>query len=226
MGLNKSSGNMYDWVTHTWNPLGGECPHKCKYCSTNKLGERYPVIKKKYTGHVELIEHELKTNLGKNNTIFVCAQHDLFADSIPMMAVCRIIKYLKLFDNTYLFQTKNPSNLYNNYVDILPKKSIICTTIESNNHKISEAPMQVYRALGMSLIKLPKYVTIEPIINFDMAHMIEYIKMCDPIQVNIGANSDPKIKLPEPSKEKILELITELEKFTKVKLKKNLNRLI
>ena len=32
MTLNKQNGNMYPWVTHTWNPLIGECPHRCKYC--------------------------------------------------------------------------------------------------------------------------------------------------------------------------------------------------
>ena len=32
MGLTKSKGNMYPWVTHTHANLGGECPHKCRYC--------------------------------------------------------------------------------------------------------------------------------------------------------------------------------------------------
>ena len=49
--------------------------------------------------------------------------------------------------------------------------------------------------------------------------------MAKPIQVNIGADSGGN-NLPEPSKEKIIELIFELEKFTKVKQKKNLKRLL
>ena len=53
------------------------------------------------------------------------------------------------------------------------------------------------------------------------------IKTCNPIQVNIGADSSHKRnKLPEPPKEKILELIEELEKFTSVVQKKNLRRLL
>lgn len=27
MGLNKAKGNMYEFITHTWNPIKGKCPH-------------------------------------------------------------------------------------------------------------------------------------------------------------------------------------------------------
>jgi len=46
-----------------------------------------------------------------------------------------------------------------------------------------------------------------------------------PEQVNIGANSGGH-KLPEPSKNKILMLIDELNKFTKIHNKKNLGRIL
>jgi DNA repair photolyase len=32
MPLNPSKGNMYPFVTHTWNPIRGKCPHDCSYC--------------------------------------------------------------------------------------------------------------------------------------------------------------------------------------------------
>jgi molybdenum cofactor biosynthesis enzyme MoaA len=32
MGLNKSTGNMHEFITHTWNTIKGECPHGCSYC--------------------------------------------------------------------------------------------------------------------------------------------------------------------------------------------------
>jgi len=31
MGLNESKGNMYEFVTHTWNAIKGECKHDCTY---------------------------------------------------------------------------------------------------------------------------------------------------------------------------------------------------
>ena len=71
-----------------------------------------------------------------------------------------------------------------------------------------------------------KYITIEPIMDFDLETMVNEIKEIMTVkQVNIGADSG-KNKLPEPPKEKILALIEELEKFTTVKIKTNLNRLI
>ena len=68
-------------------------------------------------------------------------------------------------------------------------------------------------------------ITIEPIMDFDIFVMIEKIKEVSPFQVNIGADSGYN-NLPEPSKEKILELILELEKFTTVFRKSNLGRLL
>ena len=63
--------------------------------------------------------------------------------------------------------------------------------------------------------------------DFDLPEFIQLIWRCNPVQVNIGADSSPKRnKLPEPPKEKILELIAELEKFTTVVQKKNLTRLL
>jgi DNA repair photolyase len=70
------------------------------------------------------------------------------------------------------------------------------------------------------------YVTIEPIIKFDLKEMVELIKRCKPIQVNIGANSKPDIiELSEPTKDEVSKLIKELSKFTTVRLKDNLKRL-
>ena len=32
MALRKSKGNMYSFITHTWNPVKGICYHDCSYC--------------------------------------------------------------------------------------------------------------------------------------------------------------------------------------------------
>ncbi len=36
MPLNETKGNMYGFVTHTWNPVKGICPHNCSYCYMRK----------------------------------------------------------------------------------------------------------------------------------------------------------------------------------------------
>lgn len=227
MGLNKSNGNMYEWITHTWNPLAGECLHGCSYCSTNKL-MRYPGIKNKYTGSPRIHELEMKTNLGKGNFIFVVAQSDLFAKDIPDEFIKQILSYCDKFDNKYLFQTKNPEyfeeHCFNIDIDYA-----LCTTIESNwwyPYIMNHSPATISRARSMKYLSwVDKYVTIEPILDFELDEMVEYVKMCDPIQVNIGADSGNN-NLPEPPRDKILALIGELEKFTKVVQKSNLKRLL
>jgi len=61
--------------------------------------------------------------------------------------------------------------------------------------------------------------------KFDLDIFVKELKDVLPKQINIGADSGNN-RLPEPSKENILELIKQLETFTKVKIKKNLNRLL
>jgi hypothetical protein len=76
---------------------------------------------------------------------------------------------------------------------------------------------------------LSKYVsiqvTIEPIMDFDLGPLALLISSIRPEQVNIGADSG-RNHLPEPSKEKIEKLISNLEGFTKVHQKPNLKRLL
>lgn len=51
--------------------------------------------------------------------------------------------------------------------------------------------------------------------------MVEYIRRCNPKQVNIGRNTNRKVELPEPTADEVKALVEELEKFTKVEIKKN-----
>jgi hypothetical protein len=70
-----------------------------------------------------------------------------------------------------------------------------------------------------------KYITVEPVMDFQPERFIEGIMRCNPKQVNIGADSGNN-RLPKPTKEKVMELITALEKVTVVKQKANLSRLL
>jgi len=77
----------------------------------------------------------------------------------------------------------------------------------------------------MSLLLNDKYLTIEPIMDFDLDKLVRIIKTAKPKQVNIGADTGNN-GLPEPSKEKVLQLIEEIEKFTTIHNKNNLKRLL
>lgn len=219
MGLNKSTGNMYSWVTHTWNTVKGECPHGCTYCYMKRWGKQKPV---------RFDEKELETHLGANNVIFIGSSSDMFAKQMPVEWILETVHYAKLFANINLYQTKYPQRFYflrNEFSDT----DRFCTTIETNRvypqmgifaPRTSERAEAMYKITGYE-----KHVTIEPIFDFDLEKMVTLIKMCHPSKVNIGSDSKHH-DLPEPSKEKLLALIDELKKFTVIDQKRNLSRLL
>ena len=215
--LNKQKGNMYSWVTHTWNPIKGKCPHDCLYC--------YMKVYPRPELHFD--EKELKTNLGKGNFIFVGSSCDMWANDIPAMWIEDILAYCSEFDNTYLFQSKNPAR-FNKMC--FPFSTILGTTIETNRpypREIGKAPEPLLRYSIMASWEGPenKMVSIEPIMDFDLDVMVRWIKDIEPELVSIGADSKGH-NLPEPPADKVRQLIEELQKITEVKLKDNLKRLV
>ncbi len=215
--LNRQKGNMYPFVSHTWNAIRGKCPHECDYCYMKGL------IKNK---ELRLEEKEFETNLGNGNFIFVGSSIDMFADSIPRIWIERVLAYCRKFSNKYLFQTKNPKR-FHELLRFFPKNSVLGTTLETNrDYKISKAPPPKQRYEEMKKIKgFEKMVSIEPIMDFDFNIMVGMIYYIQPKFVSIGADSKGH-NLPEPSKEKLERLIEELKRFTEVKIKKNLKRLL
>jgi DNA repair photolyase len=207
---------MYEFVTHTWNAIKGECPHGCTYCYMKRWGN---------LNKVRFDEKELKTDLGTGNFIFAGSSCDMFSKNIPHDWILRTLDHCRKFPNRYLFQSKNPSGmigfLYN--LDV-----VVCTTIETNRwypEIMADSPMPKLRAYDMSLLPYKKYVTIEPIMDFDLDDLVRLIKACNPVQVNIGADSGNN-GLPEPSYEKINALIEALSTFTAIAKKRNLGRIM
>ena len=226
MGLNISKGNMYDFVTHTWNTIKGACPHDCQYCYMKRWGDLKPT---------RFDEKELKTDLGSGNYIFVGSSCDMFATGILHDWIFRTLKHCYDYPgNKYFFQSKNPGAfpvMIEEY-EWFPEKFSICTTIETNRiytemgieNRVPEPEVRAH-CLGFNFLNpIERYVTIEPIMDFDVFEMVDLIKISKARQVNIGADSGGN-ELPEPTKDKIENLISELRNFTKVKLKKNISRL-
>lgn len=215
MPLNKQKGNMYGFITHTWNTIKGACPHDCSYCYMKRFGKQ---------SELHFDEKELKTDLGNGNFIFVGSSCDMFAEYIPHEWIRKTLEYCSKFDNKYLFQSKNPRYMRR----ILPYNSTVCTTIETNReNNLDNTPGRYYRYMQFNKIRTDKkMITIEPIMDFDLTNFVLMLADVQPIQVNIGANTNRKVQLPEPPKEKVLELIAELKKFTRVYKKDNLKRII
>jgi len=218
--LNKQKGNMYPWVTHTWNVIKGKCPHDCSYCYM----KRYP------QPELHFDERELKTDLGSGNFIFVGSSCDMWAESIYDEWIDQILEHCRLYpQNTYLFQSKNPLRFGYWNID-LPPKVILGATIETcqatgdyseSPHPRSRFEAMLYLTQGMH----PLMVSIEPIMDFDLDTLVGWIKDIQPEFVSIGADSGHN-HLPEPSPDKVRALIAELKQFTEIRSKNNLNRLL
>lgn len=217
--MRKVTGNMYNFVNYTWNPIKGKCIHNCKYCYVKQWG---------VPPDVRLDELVLKEHLGCGNYIFVVSGSDMFASDIPNEWIMKILSQCSRYNNKYLFQTKNPTRILLQYEDHLPKDSVVGTTIETNGEDliklVSSAPGVCERSESLSCIRFPTMVTIEPIMEFDLIDLVGLIRYTKPDFVNIGADSKGHA-LPEPSWNKIIMLKDELSKFTKVTMKDNIYRL-
>ena len=228
MTLREAKGNMYDWVTKTRNYLGGECEHKCEYCYVNYSKDKFPNIKLKYSGNIKLIQKELDKQEGNGNVIFVQNMSDLFAENVPKKFILKILVHCKKYpNNKYVFQTKNPKRFIE-FVNYFPDSSYLGVTIETNrknfNYRAPQIQQRIKEFSRKELNKFHKFLTLEPIMDFDLKEFVGLIKLANPTWVNIGADSK-KHNLPEPSKKKILGLIDELNKFTEIRKKSNLVRL-
>lgn len=110
----------------------------------------------------------------------------------------------------------------------MPKQRILGTTIESDwFHQFTMVPpYPVQRADAMANLKGErKFVTIEPILDFDVDVMVAWIKGINPEFVNIGADSKGH-DLNEPPWEKVKDLIFYLTKAgIEIRQKTNLQRL-
>lgn len=229
MGLTKvrDNSNMYPFITHLWNPIGGECQHRCQYCYVPDSMAR---LSGKYKGEPRLIKKELSTILGKGKTVFVGSHNDIFGEWILWEWLKQIMEHCNEYPgNTYFWQTKNPGRFaYWQKEQLFPKNSIFCTTIETDRDfpKLSyNLAFMVDRVNAMIELKGRKSVTIEPIVDFDLDTIVRWIKQIKPEWVSIGADSK-RHNLPEPSADKVRELIWELGRFTRVVRKKNLKRLL
>jgi len=170
---------------------------------------------------------ELKTDLGSGNTIFVGSSCDMWAKEISLDRIQQILTYCgyNFASNTYVFQTKNPDR-FNAFLS-WPVNSVFGVTIETNRDTpCSKAPSPIMRKIAFeNNYPFKKFVSIEPIMDFDLDILTDWIKNIKPQFVSIGADSGNN-HLPEPSSDKLKALIESLKTITEVKLKDNLCRLL
>ena len=147
MGFKKNNqdvGNMYEFVTYMYNPIRGICKHGCTYCYVPDIAARFNQTLKP----LFLDEKDLKKNLRKGETIFVCHTCDLMADDVPAEWIEKVLAHLCEYpENRYLLQSKNPKRMLD-FVDKFPPDVFLGTTIETNRdiYYESKAPSMKERA--------------------------------------------------------------------------------
>lgn len=220
--MNISKGNMYPWVSHTWNPIKGKCPHDCSYCYMKRFPQK----------ELRLDEKALLDDLGKGNFIFVGSSTDMWAEGVPDEWIHKVIvKCQEYKDNTFLFQTKNTAR-FRAFEYLFRPNFVLGTTIESDIAEVGNAPKPSLRSHWLNVIGNDQesgishmMVSIEPVMKFNRDEMLKLIGDIFPKFVSIGADTG-NCHLPEPSKVDLEWLITEMRKFTEVKVKDNLKRLM
>ena len=243
--LNPSVGNMYDWVTHTWGCIHG-CPHQCDYCYAKKMAERY----KREWSSVPQLSKPFPNLDGKPKKVFVCHTSDLFAEEVPDDMIKDVLVHCQMSPaNRYVFQTRNPARivrqgwLYTPHCKNINRayvyNPIVGCTIETNRNDLAKqhsgAPAPTDRAQAMrnlSQFGFETFVTVEPILDFDVEQFVNLLLFANPATVYIGADSKG-CGLEEPTVEKVVELVNELNNRlmltlsnTVTKLKPNIARIV
>jgi hypothetical protein len=157
----------------------------------------------------------------------------MMAKSVPQEFINKIVMHcLKYPENDYVFQTKNPVH-YLTMDALFPERSLLGCTIETNHvyendmgQTISAAPGPASRMSAMAKLQRRKFVTIEPILDFDVDILSSWIDRIRPEFVNIGADSKGH-NLPEPTSDKVHALIAKLHQYgIEIREKHNLERLL
>lgn len=220
--LNIAKGNMYSFVTHTWNAIKGKCEHECPYC--------YMLEFKLNT--LRLDRSEFKTDLDEGDFIFIGSSTDMWAKGVPREWIIEVLEHISKFKCRILFQSKYPER-FKEFKDCLPNKDhlVLGTTLETNRFYpdyMGKTMSPKERAVVMTELskEYTTMLTVEPIMQFDLNTFVDMIIDCNPAWVNVGFDSKDHT-LPEPSRVITMGLIGKLRSGGLViNIKKNSERVL
>jgi len=202
---------MFKTVTRTWNPFTG-CGFECSYCWARNLAlgklantPRYSTAKFKPTFHVD----ELDKTFKPGDFVFVTDMGDIsFATWPQLHSILNVIE--KYPETNFLLQTKSPDMFLNGLV--WPEHIYHGATIETNrkiDYSRAPHPISRYHSFAMNN-NTHKFLSIEPIMDFDLEIFTSWVLDINPEIVEIGADSY-RHGLPEPSWSKIESLMSHLQ---------------
>jgi hypothetical protein len=203
----------------TWNPFRG-CEFRCTYCvpSFQAQAKRQAHRCTKCAEFTPHCHPERLFKIPNSEIVFVCGVGDIsFCPPKFTWEIVRAVMWHSLThpNTTYYLQSKRPE-YFEQFIPGLPNCIILGTTLETNRtqgyREVSLAPLPRERYRQFTALDHPrKYITIEPVMNFETDWFVQMLIETDPEHVWIGRNSRPKsVQLPEPSPEKVAELINRL----------------
>lgn len=201
-----SEKTTFSFVTLTWNPVVG-CFHNCVYCMAREMAKRFA------KGASYADKYSRLGNVKSNSFVLVCDKADLFGQWVPDELIVKILNAIRDADPsiTFLFLTKNPKR-YQNFVDVFPENCLLGVTIETNRDgeygKYSRAPRPSERYIAMKKLSFPrKFVSIEPMMDFDKDVFLNWIRDIAPEECVMGLNArQSDLSNPSPLDEEKREL--------------------
>jgi hypothetical protein len=191
----------------TWNIFVG-CRFNCSYCSARNLALTRLKHSPRYQGGFEphVIESEITRQFKPGDFVFIAYMGDIsFADPTDVNFI--LAKVGRNPEVRFLMCTKDPM-FYRKMGRPLPPNLYLGTTIETNrDYKLSLAPDPFERYDALLYFPHPhKFVSIEPICDFDLVRLFLWITRLKPEIVEVGADNYHN-GLPEPSWEKVEKLL-------------------
>jgi len=202
--------NMYA-TAYTWNPFKG-CEFDCIYCipsfqqqakrQRQLCGDCY-----RYTPHCH---PDRLGSIPSAEIIFIAGNGDLAfcPPDLVHEILDAVARHQPRIPKTYYLQSKKPDCLAP-FINRLSNDVILVTTLETNRDggydRISKAPPPSVRHRQFNNLDYPrKVVTIEPVLDFDLALFAGSIVELEPEYVWLGLNSRPRqVQLPEPPAAKL-----------------------
>ena len=207
------ASKMFPFITCTWNPLGGECKHNCRYCWAKALIDERRMVK--YQGEPRLIHSELRRRFKPDDFVFACDMLDLFGSWVPRDLIKQVIAQIAGSPATFLFLTKNPKR-YLEFLDIMPENAILGCTVESDVYPpdVSVAPHPCDRLNAMTLVadivENRLFFSVEPVLWFSDG-FFDLLTRRKPWAIAVGYDNYAN-HLLEPSLVKAIGLIEALER--------------
>ena len=222
-------GRMFEFITKTINPLGGECVWdagadyggRCRYCWASHVKDRFGI--RKYTGEPFLFHGGLRQieSLGEDDFAFAVTMRDLYNPNVPADYRWAIYDSIARSKGKVLLLTKNPEGAFTDLgamrstAGLIPNL-VIGATIESDiDHQgISGAPRITDRLRWMYAIRteFPEqktFVSVEPILKFTQDFPRRLVQL-RPEAVAVGYDNYDN-GLPEPTMKETEGLIDALE---------------